>query len=35
MLNEILMIIAGLVFVSFWAFLAWDAHKELREHEND
>ena len=31
MLNTILMIIASLIFVAFWAYLAWDSHKELKD----
>lgn len=29
-INSILMICAGLVYVAFWAYLAWDALQELK-----
>jgi hypothetical protein len=31
MLNTIVMIFAGIVFVGFWAYLAWDSHKEVND----
>ena len=31
MLNNIIMAIAGLAFVAFWAYLAWDAHTDLKD----
>lgn len=34
MLNTIVMIIAGFIFVGFWAYLAWDSHKELKDKEH-
>jgi hypothetical protein len=31
MLNTILMVVASFIFVGFWAYLAWDAHKEVKD----
>lgn len=29
MANTLLMVCAAIVFVGFWAYLAWDSHKEV------
>ena len=29
MLNSILMAAGAVIFVSFWAYLAWDSHSEV------
>lgn len=33
MFNEIIMILASLVFVAVMGYLAYDSYKELKEHE--
>ena len=35
MLNSIIMAIAGLVFVAFWVYLAWDSHSDLNKGVGD
>lgn len=32
MLNTIIMYIVACVFAGFWLYLAWDAHKEVKEN---
>ncbi|GEM_PF-5537159 len=31
MLNTLLMVIASLIFVAFWAYLAWDSYRDLKK----
>ncbi len=33
MLNEIIMLLASLVFVSVIGYLAWDSYKDFKEHQ--
>jgi len=33
MLNEIIMILASMVFVAVMGYLAWDSYKDFKEHE--
>ena len=35
MANTVLMVCAAIVFVSFWAYLAWDSHKEVIKAESE
>ncbi len=29
-INEFFMLASGIAFVGFWAYLAWDSHKDLK-----
>ena len=31
MWNSIIMAVAGIVFVAFWTYLAWDSHTDLKD----
>lgn len=35
MRNTLFMIIAAFFFVGFWAYLAWDAYRDLRKHDSE